>query len=131
MPGLATMHDSLRPNDFERSDANPRLIGALAIGITAFLLAVPFLVLSGYPDASGHGRIPDNLPQPPAPRLQVAPKLTAEHLHAREQTQLNEYGWTDRDHQVVRIPIKRAMRLLSERGLNGWPSLSTGNQAPR
>jgi len=124
------MHDSSGPNDFEKSDADPRLISALAIGIAAFLLAVPFLVNGGYPDASHLGRIPGDLPQPPAPRLQIEPKRSAERLHMRERTLLTGYDWADRAHMVVRIPIERAMSLISQRGLNGWPS-STGEQAPR
>ena len=129
--GLTTMHDSSRPNDVERSDANPRLISALAIGVASFLVAVPFIVFAGYSDAPHLGAIPSNLPQPPAPRLQVEPKLTAERLHARERTLLNEYTWADRAHEIVRIPVERAMRLISERGLKGWPSPTTGDQAPR
>lgn len=129
--GLATMHDSSRPNDFERSDANPRLISSLAIGIASFLIAVPFIVFAAYSDAPHLGRIQTNLPQPPSPRLQVQPKAAADRLHAREHTLLNEYDWADRAHEIVRIPVEQAMRLISERGLKGWPSLTTGEQAPR
>jgi hypothetical protein len=125
------MDGSPRPKAFERSDADPRLLGALAIGIAAFLLIAPFLIVAGYPDASTLGRIPANLPQPPQPRLQVAPKATANRLHTDEQKQLNGYGWVDRAHNVVSIPIERAMGFVSERGLAGWPSGSTGNQPPR
>ncbi len=125
------MHDASRPDGFEKSDADPRLISALAAGIALFLLAVPFLVLAGYPDAARLGRISGNLPQPPAPQLQVAPKATAERLHAREEKALTEYSWADRAHELVRVPIERAMHLISERGLNGWPSSTTGDQAPR
>jgi hypothetical protein len=65
------------------------------------------------------------LPQPPAPRLQVAPEQDLQHLHESENTRLDSYGWTDREHQVARMPIARAMKLLEERGLNGWPSPAT------
>src|SRR3954465_12091505 len=44
--------ESPRPNAFERSDADPRLLSALAIGVAIFLLAAPFLIVAGYPDAS-------------------------------------------------------------------------------
>jgi hypothetical protein len=127
------MHDASRPDGFEKSDADPRLISALAVGIAFFLLVVPFLVLAGYPDAPHLGRISGNLPQPqpPAPRLQVAPKLTAERLHVQEEKALTQYSWADRAHGLVRVPIKRAMHLIGERGLNGWPSSTAGDQAPR
>lgn len=122
------MVDSPPPRAFERSDADPRLLSALAIGVVVFLLIAPFLIVAGYPDASTLGRLPDNLPQPPQPRLQVAPKVTADRLHADEVKRLNGYGWVDRVHDVVSIPIERAMRLVSERGLTGWPST---NPPPR
>ena len=70
------MQDVSRPHDFERSDADPRLIGALALGIAVFLVGVPFLVLISYPDAHRLGRIPDNLPQPPAPVCKSRRRLT-------------------------------------------------------
>jgi hypothetical protein len=116
--------ESPRPTAVERSDADPRLLGALAIGVTIFLLIAPFLIVATYPDASSLGRIPDNLPQPPQPRLQVAPRLTADRLHAAEQKQLNGYSWIDPGQDVVSIPIERAMRLISERGISGWPAAS-------
>lgn len=114
--------DASRPNAFEASDANPRLLAALALGAAGFLLIVPFLIAAIYPDAASLGRIPENLPQPPQPRLQVAPKLTADRLHADERKQLNGYSWIDPSQNVVGIPIDRAMQLISERGLTGWPS---------
>ena len=34
----------------------------------------------------------------------------------------DSYGWVDRDHGVVRIPVARAMERLLQKGLPGWPS---------
>jgi hypothetical protein len=53
----------------------------------------------------------------PAPRLQIAPRDDLRALRARENTELNSYGWVDKSAGVVRIPISRAMQLLTERGL--------------
>src|SRR5690349_232112 len=91
-----TMHDVSRPRDFERSDADPRLISALALGVGAFLLATPFLLQALYPDARHLGRIPDALPQPPPPRLQLAPQTDLDRLRAGEARQLNGLEWVDR-----------------------------------
>jgi len=116
------MQDQSQPKAVERSDADARLISALAIGVAAFLLAVPFVVWAIYPSAPQLGRIPAELPQPPEPRLQTTPKADLDRLRASEDQRLNSFGWVDRDKQIVRIPIDDAMRLLSQRGLSGWPS---------
>jgi len=119
------MPDVSRPRDFERSDADPRLISALALGVGLFLLATPFLLHAIYPDAKDLGRIPDELPQPPPPRLQVMPQTDLDRLRAREERQLSEFGWVDRHGQIARIPIEEAMKLIAGRGFAGWPSSST------
>jgi hypothetical protein len=54
---------------------------------------------------------------PPAPRLQVEPRLELDHYRQEQQQMLNSYGWVDRPNGIVRIPIDRAMNLLLERGL--------------
>jgi len=126
------MPDVSRPHDFERSDADPRLISALALGVGAFLLATPFLLNALYPDADHLGRIPDGLPQPPLPRLRLTPQADLDRLHAREERQLNRLDWVDNGRQIARIPIDEAMKLIAERGLAGWPTSSTSSarQAP-
>ena len=47
------MSDALHPSGYEKSDADPRLIGSLALGIAIFLIGTPFLLLAIYP-RSGH-----------------------------------------------------------------------------
>jgi hypothetical protein len=116
------MDDVSRPDNFERSDADPRLISAIAMGVAVFLLAVPLIVAMAYRDAPRLGRIPDRLPQPPAPRLQVNPEADLLRLRAEESERLGTFAWADRDRKTVRIPIERAMKLLSEKGIAGWPS---------
>jgi hypothetical protein len=116
------MDDISRPDDFERSDADPRLISALAVGVAVFLVAVPLLVVTFYRDALRLGRIPDTLPQPPAPRLQVNPAADLQRLRAEESGRLGAFAWADRDRKNVQIPIERAMKLLSEKGIAGWPA---------
>jgi hypothetical protein len=127
------MHDVSHPNDFERSDADPRLISALALGVAVFLLSVPFLILVGYPDAGRLGGIPDNSPPPPGPRLQVAPQADLDRLRASESNRLTTFGWVDRNKQIARMPIEQAIKLLAERGLAGWPSseTSSAHQPPK
>lgn len=52
-----------------------------------------------------------------APRLQLAPDVDLQAFRAREDAELNSYGWIDRTAGVVRIPIDRAMELIAQRGL--------------
>jgi hypothetical protein len=116
------MNDITHPNDYEKSDADPRLIAALAVGVAAFLIVTPFGLLAVYPGADRLGAAPAERPMPPQPRLQVTPKADLDVLRTTEQQRLTSFGWADRDRKIVRIPIERAMRLLSERGLAEWPS---------
>jgi hypothetical protein len=54
---------------------------------------------------------------PPEPRLQVSPQLDVRDLMTNERSILDSYGWVDRQAGIVRIPIERAIELLTERGL--------------
>lgn len=56
-------------------------------------------------------------PHFPEPRLQVQPRADLQCFHAREEAELNSYGWINQTAGVVRIPISRAMDLLVQRGL--------------
>jgi len=51
----------------------------------------------------------------PSPRLQTAPSSDLDALREEKRAMLSEYRWLDRDSGVVRIPIERAMELLTER----------------
>jgi hypothetical protein len=72
----------------------------------------------------------------PPPRLQVTPRADLQQLEAKEHVLLHEYGWVDRQNNVVRIPIDRAMDLIAQRGLPAQkaapkaPAKSGGPNAP-
>lgn len=53
----------------------------------------------------------------PAPRLQIAPEQDLAALREKATTELNNYGWIDKNAGIVRIPISRAMELIAQRGL--------------
>jgi hypothetical protein len=112
------MPDAEHPRDFERSDADPRLLAAFAGGIAIFLIGTPLLLGLAYPDARRDVR--ENFPVPPPPRLQIAPER--DFHDAAHRRQLSAYGRIDGSPTAVRIPIDRAMAILVERGLAGWPS---------
>src|SRR5690242_14252802 len=52
----------------------------------------------------------------PAPRLQTddAADLTA--FMTRQRSQLDTYGWVDRDQGIIQIPVDRAMALVAAKG---------------
>ncbi len=54
---------------------------------------------------------------PPEPRLQVVPRVELDQYRESVTKQIESYEWIDKDAGVVRIPIERAIELLSERGL--------------
>jgi hypothetical protein len=124
------MNDVAHPKDYERTDADPRLIGGLAGGIALFLAVTPFLLGAIFPGSEKMGGVPKGLPLPPAPRLQTHPRDDLDRLLATEQRQLTTYGWVDHDRRLVRIPVQRAMQLTVERGLADWPASSTPPPQP-
>lgn len=54
-------------------------------------------------------------PQPyfPEPREQPHPGTDFVVLRAHEEAELNSYGWIDKTNGIVRIPIDRAIELLT------------------
>jgi hypothetical protein len=54
---------------------------------------------------------------PAGPRLQRFPANEIFEFRQRETSELNGYGWIDRNAGTVHIPIAEAMRLAVERGL--------------
>lgn len=64
-------------------------------------------------------------PLPPEPRLQPKPENDLQQYQREESSELDSYGWVDRENGVVRIPIDRAMKLLLEKGLPARASSQT------
>jgi hypothetical protein len=56
-------------------------------------------------------------PRPPGPQLQVSAPMDLQSFRAREENELNSYGWVSRSAGVVRVPISRAMELVLKEGL--------------
>jgi hypothetical protein len=54
---------------------------------------------------------------PPEPRLQVSPQVDMRAILTNERSILDSYGWVDRQAGIVRMPIERAIELLTKRGL--------------
>jgi hypothetical protein len=67
---------------------------------------------------------------PPFPKLQISPPVDLAKFRAREEAELNSYGWVDKKTGIVRIPIDRAMDLLLERGLATRSESNSANASP-
>jgi hypothetical protein len=112
---------------YEKSDANAPWI----FGIVIFLLLAGLIMhfcLAGVMERlakkplpvdrwSGTRRGAEIMQAKDLPHLQLTPPEDLQKFRAREESELNSYGWLDRTAGVVRIPIARAMELVLERGL--------------
>jgi hypothetical protein len=113
--------------DFERTDVDATALLKFAFGIVVATVAVVLLLWRLYfvfvaQEAARQPAPPVMQADPAAmapagPKLQPLPALDLARFRAEEDLALGTYGWVDKDKGVVRIPIERAMRLLSERGL--------------
>ncbi len=108
--------------DYERSDMSSRAIACIAAGLAAFVVAVPLMMPLAFPASMRH--VTSNARpglSSDAPPLEIAPGEELPSVR-RGNGQISEtYGWVDRNRGIVRIPVSRAMEVLSKRGLPGWP----------
>ncbi len=107
---------------YETTDARVTPLAQAALFIAALVIAafvgmiVLFKVFAYYQPLFDDPVPPlvDNRVASDAPRLQVDPPKQKFELAQREAAVLNSYGWIDEQVQVVRIPIERAIDLVSE-----------------
>jgi hypothetical protein len=108
--------------DYERTDIASGGIAWIAAGLAAFVIATPLLMPLIFPQSMQH----PSSPAPPvlsadAPRLEITPRDDLHRLQRSEEQLTQSYGWSDRSRGIARIPVRRAMELLAQRGLEGWP----------
>ena len=126
---------------YESSDANPKGVFLFVVGLAIVGVVIHFVLRWMFADLQRGAHQADQLagklevvpsvaayrPYFPSPREQISPQLDLAALRARENAELEGYGWVDKKAGVVRIPIDRAMELLSQRGL----PVRAGTNAPR
>jgi len=113
----------------ETSDINVWAVGKFAIALGILCVAALGLLfgLFRYFQSETGGPMPkselnvDARRLPPQPRLQQAPITDLKEMRAAEDQLLTSYGWVDREHGVVRLPIDRAIAVLAQRGLPSRP----------
>ena len=112
----------------EHTDANVWLIVQFAIWLTASALITHGLMwglfvffVDNRNDTAPVAEFPLAAQQerrlPAGPRLQPIPANEIFEFRQRENAELSEYGWVDRNAGTVRIPIEQAKDLLLQRGL--------------
>lgn len=115
---------------FEPKDINVPAVLSVALGLLIALLIVVALVGVPYfyfvhvrarKGATSSGRAPPLEALPPAPNLESSPYRDWKIVRAQWETELNSYGWVDRQKGVVTIPIDRAIDLLAQRGIPPSP----------
>ena len=120
------MNASTESRDHERKDVDVPALFTIAFLLLLSCIAIFIVVtlMMRYFKAhepavtAGQANVPaTRIKQFPRPRLEVKPGARLTELRAAEDVDLNSYGWIDRNAGTVRIPIKRAMQLLLERGL--------------
>ena len=108
---------------YEASDADVsplfKFLAFLAVFIVFSILAVILLfkVLSYYQPLLDDEVSPlaeTRLINPDVPRLQVDPPEQKNAWEAYESEQLSTYGWVQQDAGIARIPIERAIDLVSK-----------------
>jgi hypothetical protein len=108
----------------ETTDVSSRpivLAGAAIVALILLASAGASVLIRHYARREARASAPNPLasygPQePPAPRLQTAPRSDLEAMRAGEDATLHSYGWVDRSAGRVRIPIERAMELVAKSG---------------
>lgn len=113
------------PSGYETRDANPASLVRFGIGLALTLVVVwaGMWWLMGHfgrvqklgPSATPFGQLEEKQ-LPPLPRLQVYPMQDLNAVREQQSSALETYGWVDREHAIVHIPIDRAMDLILERG---------------
>jgi hypothetical protein len=121
---------------YETRDANPASLVKFAIGLALTLVVswAGMWWLMGYfgrvqqlgPAATPFGKL-EQKQLPPLPRIQVDPVRDLDAVRDQQRNAVESYGWVDRAHGVVHIPIERAMDLILERG--GLPARQTPGAA--
>jgi hypothetical protein len=129
-------HDDVR---FEKEDVKEPSVFWFGVWILAVMVAVAFAVkpLFDYlgkreeetqPPAANVLPLEPGSLEPPAPRLQVTPRIDLRTLRAREDRILTSYAWVDKERGIARIPVEEAMRIVATNGLPRFPAVSAATK---
>ena len=116
----------------ELSDLSPKNIALFAVVLTLIIIAalvVTYALFQRFLSVATKTRaVPSPLSYTreatPEPHLLINPGQDLKTMRADEDKILNTYDWVDREKGIVRIPIRRAIEILAQRGL---PARRNGN----
>jgi len=106
----------------ESSDVSGRLAGGVAILIGGVASLLALVVYALYPAAPANRPLSGSPPAWPQPSLQTDTRADMAAFGARERQWLTGYGWVDREHGIVHVPINRAMDAVVRDGIPNWPA---------
>jgi hypothetical protein len=118
-------HRADLPPGYELSDLKPAAIVLFALALViavglAVLITSLFIHFRALQQARHEAPVPrlaGEREAMPEPRLQIDAQKELRQMRASEEAALNSYGWVDKNAGIVRIPVKRAMEILAEKGL--------------
>jgi len=115
-----------KPRGHEKTDINVAWIFAIVVCLAVLGLALHFIT-AGLLGQLKQKPSPSDAWMPRVaktssnelsfPRLQVSPPADLQAFRAREQAELNSYGWIDEASGRVRLPIQQAMKELLQKPL--------------
>ncbi|MDD5543167.1 MAG: hypothetical protein PHX83_08330 [Acidobacteriia bacterium] len=125
MTNMQERAEKQEPGKYEPTDASEGSVVRFGIGLAVVIVLCLFamrwvmLYLGDHKPVYGPpvSAMASYREIPAAPRLEITETRDFQEFRATEDATLNSYGWVDRTHGVVRIPIDRAMSLLAARGL--------------
>jgi hypothetical protein len=112
---------------YEQSDVRAQWIGGVVAFLVLGAVAIHF-VLGWQLNALGKKKPPrdqwSSVVRPSQqqtrtnfPRLQISAPADLADFRAREEAELNGYGWINKTQAIVRIPIQEAMNLIVDKNL--------------
>ncbi len=110
----------------ERSDVKPGMIVAFVVAlvvVTVVVMLILAMIMRGFSGVEKDEEklrpdlFKDEIGQFPQPRSQETPRTDLARFREAERKITDTYGWVDGKAGIARIPVDRAIDILSERGL--------------
>jgi hypothetical protein len=103
------------------SDVRLPFLGYLLAGFVVLVVGVPFSLWLAYPGSAERQIVTPPQLLSDAPKLQTDDRADLQQYLAAENARLAHLSVNPRKPNTFQIPIGRAMDLIAQRGLPGWP----------